>query len=104
MKLNQDQLRHYNDSGFVLLTNLIPSDAIPILRDEAYQLFSQPGAGRVLESRTGAVRAIHGPHFGQSDLRTTCTPRESGRACRTDSARSRLRPPVQDQCEGCDGR
>jgi len=62
MQVTNEQLRSYQESGFVFIPNCFSQTEINLMKNELPTLYAQDSAGRVLEKDGNIVRAIHGSY------------------------------------------
>jgi ectoine hydroxylase-related dioxygenase (phytanoyl-CoA dioxygenase family) len=63
MRLTEQQLREYEDTGFLLIHNYFSNDEITKMKGEAFTISEQDMPGKVREKNSGLVRALHGCHL-----------------------------------------
>lgn len=61
--LNQDQLRTYETTGFLVLPDCFSSAEVEIMNDQLPSLFAEDSPRRVLEKNGDTVRSIYGSHI-----------------------------------------
>lgn len=68
-----DQRNAYHEDGVLILDNLFSDEEINLLSEEVNRLKELEHPGRVIEERTGAVRALNGPHLSSEILSSVVT-------------------------------
>jgi ectoine hydroxylase-related dioxygenase (phytanoyl-CoA dioxygenase family) len=63
MRLTQDQLRSYDEQGFLLLPDLISPAEVDLLRAEVPKFYSDKSLRRVVEKEGYATRSVYGCHL-----------------------------------------
>ncbi len=63
MQLSNDQIRHFDEHGYLILPSWFHSHTIAAIRDEVLTSMEHDGPERVQEQDRQAVRAIHGCHL-----------------------------------------
>lgn len=63
MRLTQDQLRSYDEQGFLLLPDLLSQEEVDFLRAEVPKLYSDNSLRRVVEKEGYATRSVYGCHL-----------------------------------------
>ena len=62
MLLSDEQVRTYEQEGFLFLTNCYTSCEVDVLKAELMQVFAEDTPKRVLEKERGIVRSVYGSH------------------------------------------
>jgi Phytanoyl-CoA dioxygenase (PhyH) len=62
MLLSEEQVRTYEQEGYVFLTNCYTSCEIDVLKAESLKVFAEDTPKRVLEKEHGIVRSVYGSH------------------------------------------
>lgn len=62
MYLTEEQLKTYEDNGFVLLNACFSQPEIELMKAELPTLFAEETSKRVLEEEGNTVRSVHGSH------------------------------------------
>jgi|SRR5215204_2531233 len=62
MLLSEEQVRTYEQEGYVFLTNCYTSCEIDVLKAESLKVFAEDTPKRVLEKDHGIVRSVYGSH------------------------------------------
>jgi len=62
MKLTQEQLQNYEESGYLLLPGCFSTDEVEVLRGELPALFAEDSPRRVVEKGSQVVRSVYGSH------------------------------------------
>ena len=62
MLLSEEQVRTYEQEGYVFLTNCYTSCEIDVLKAESRKVFAEDTPKRVLEKERGIVRSVYGSH------------------------------------------
>jgi len=62
MLLSEEQVRTYEQEGYVFLTNCYSSCEIDVLKAESLKIFAEDTPKRVLEKERGMVRSVYGSH------------------------------------------
>ena len=74
--LNQNQLKDFDDKGFLLIPDCFSPSELDLLRGELPGLFAEDSERRVLEKGTGVVRSVYGSHATNEVFRRlACHPR-----------------------------
>jgi ectoine hydroxylase-related dioxygenase (phytanoyl-CoA dioxygenase family) len=68
--LTEEQIKQFNQDGFILLPGLFDEAELTVLRDALPEVFSEEGPHRILEAGTGVVRGVHGVHETHHLFRT----------------------------------
>ncbi|MEG4581620.1 phytanoyl-CoA dioxygenase family protein [Microcoleus sp. MON1_C5] len=63
MQLTSDQLKTYEDQGYLLLPNSLAPGEVEVMRTEASALCLQDLAGKILKKDGKTVKMIHGTHL-----------------------------------------
>lgn len=63
MRLTQDQLRTYEEQGFLFLPDLITQTEVDLLRAEVPKLYSDNSLRRVVEKEGYVTRSVYGCHL-----------------------------------------
>lgn len=72
-RVTPDDCRTYCKDGMVMFNGLFSDGELDILSKEINQLKKMEHPGRVVEERTGAVRALNGPHLNSKILNSIVT-------------------------------
>jgi hypothetical protein len=76
MQLNQEQLKAFDDDGFLLLQDRFSPSEVDVLQGELPSLFAEDSERRVLEKGTDVVRSVYGCHATNEVFRRlACHPR-----------------------------
>jgi ectoine hydroxylase len=62
MLLSDEQVRTYEQEGFLFLTNCYTSSEVEVLKAELMKVFAEDTPKRVLEKERGIVRSVYGSH------------------------------------------
>lgn len=62
MRLTDEQIRRYEEDGYLFLPNLFSQAEMNVLNAQLPALYGADTPDRVLEKKTGVVRALHGVH------------------------------------------
>jgi ectoine hydroxylase-related dioxygenase (phytanoyl-CoA dioxygenase family) len=62
MRLNQDQMRFYEENGYLLLPNCFSKADVEIMKAELPGIFAEDSERRVVEKERGIVRSVYGSH------------------------------------------
>jgi len=73
MELSAEQIRSYDQSGYVTLPGLFLDLELSLLRIEAEKAFGASIDGRVFEDDGTTVRSVNGAHLHNHMLRTLCS-------------------------------
>jgi ectoine hydroxylase len=60
--LTEDQIRRFEQDGYILLPDLFDEAELDVLRGELPAVFGEAGPHRVVEAGAGVVRGVHGVH------------------------------------------
>lgn len=63
MQLTSEQLKTYEDQGYLLFPNYLSPAEVEVMKAEAADIYSKEFPGTVLEKDGKTVRLIHGAHF-----------------------------------------
>ncbi len=63
MHLTQDQMRSYDEQGFLLLPDLLTQTEVDLLKAEVPKLYSDNSLRRVVEKEGYATRSVYGCHL-----------------------------------------
>ena len=63
MRLTQEQLRSYEEEGFVLIPDLFAQTEVDLLKAELPRIFSDDSPRRVVEKEGYATRSVYGSHL-----------------------------------------
>jgi ectoine hydroxylase-related dioxygenase (phytanoyl-CoA dioxygenase family) len=76
MRITTEQLRSYEDKGFVLLLECFSQAEVAVLKAELPRVFAEDSPRRVVEKEGGVVRSVYGTHqWNEVFLRLTRHPR-----------------------------
>ena len=99
MKLSAEQLKAFDDQGYVFLPNCFSEEEIALLRIEGEQIL-KADRQEVWREKTGAPRTAFAAHTFSEVFRLLVQPSAAGRPAEAVFRRGRLRPPVQAQRQG----
>lgn len=63
MQLTREQLRQFNEDGFLILPKLFSTDEVDVLRSAMDRVFSEDSAANVKEKNSNVVRTAFGLHL-----------------------------------------
>src|SRR5580698_6557223 len=62
MRLTEEQLRQYQNDGFLLMEDQFSSSEIQVMRAELPTLFATKSPATILEKGTNVIRSVYGAH------------------------------------------
>jgi len=72
MLLSEEQVRTYEQEGYVFLTNCYTSCELDVLKAESLKVFAEDTPKRVLEKDHGIVRSVYGSHTTNEVFNKLC--------------------------------
>ena len=99
MRLSEDQVRQFQEEGWLFLPETFSAEEVAVLRDEAEAIYAA-NRPEIWREKSGVPRTAFAAHTYNEAFRLLGAASAADRADRAAVRRAALHAPVQDQREG----